>query len=196
VVSTTSAWWPHAQLPPELWCPAIRAPELPVSPVCRHAPVPTAHEEVAHMASAPPTPDNLKRIVAASLIGTTIDTVEWYDNSSVQNQGLRFRLVCGLEVSTGPARVRGPLTDDARPGALLGREAVFQDRAPSRPPWSPSSSSQGRRAGSGCRRGRRSGRRATPPARWARLHRPRRSSWSAFTARSAGVGEAAPGVIQ
>ncbi|MGX1372090.1 hypothetical protein RKD19_007449 [Streptomyces canus] len=30
-------------------------------------------------ASAPPTPNNLKRIVAASLIGTTI---EWYDNSS------------------------------------------------------------------------------------------------------------------
>ena len=30
-------------------------------------------------ASAPPTPANLKRIVAASLIGTTI---EWYDNSS------------------------------------------------------------------------------------------------------------------
>jgi len=29
-------------------------------------------------ATAPPTPSNLKRIVAASLIGTT---VEWYDNS-------------------------------------------------------------------------------------------------------------------
>jgi hypothetical protein len=44
-------------------------------------PVPDAHEEVAHMASAttaPPPPANLRRIVAASLIGTTI---EWYDNS-------------------------------------------------------------------------------------------------------------------
>ncbi|GAB2331488.1 hypothetical protein STREPTOSP366_66370 [Streptomyces variabilis] len=28
--------------------------------------------------TAPPAPNNLKRIVAASLIGTTI---EWYDNS-------------------------------------------------------------------------------------------------------------------
>jgi hypothetical protein len=34
---------------------------------------------MASAASAPPTPGNLKRIVAASLIGTTI---EWYDNSS------------------------------------------------------------------------------------------------------------------
>jgi hypothetical protein len=32
--------------------------------------------------TAPPPPASLKRIVAASLIGTTI---EWYDNSSVQN---------------------------------------------------------------------------------------------------------------
>ncbi|WP_030831040.1 hypothetical protein [Streptomyces sp. NRRL F-2305] len=30
-------------------------------------------------ATAPPAPNNLKHIVAASLIGTT---VEWYDNSS------------------------------------------------------------------------------------------------------------------
>jgi hypothetical protein len=30
-------------------------------------------------ATAPPAPNKLKRIVAASLIGTTI---EWYDNSS------------------------------------------------------------------------------------------------------------------
>ncbi|GGL86080.1 MFS transporter [Streptomyces fumigatiscleroticus] len=47
--------------------------------MCRHVPVPVAHEEVAHMASAPtapPTPAKLPRIVAASLIGTTI---EWYD---------------------------------------------------------------------------------------------------------------------
>src|SRR3954451_14594983 len=50
-----------------------------VPTVCAYLPVPTAHEEVAHMASAasaPPTPTNLRRIVAASLIGTTI---EWYD---------------------------------------------------------------------------------------------------------------------
>ena len=42
-------------------------------------PVPTAHGEVAHMASAAtaPPPGNLKRIVAASLVGATI---EWYDN--------------------------------------------------------------------------------------------------------------------
>lgn len=33
---------------------------------------------MASAASAPPPPNNLKRIVAASLIGTTI---EWYDNS-------------------------------------------------------------------------------------------------------------------
>jgi hypothetical protein len=32
-------------------------------------------------APAPPTPNSLKKIVAASLIGTTI---EWYDNSSDQ----------------------------------------------------------------------------------------------------------------
>ncbi|MFJ9795458.1 hypothetical protein [Streptomyces sp. NPDC101145] len=38
-------------------------------------------------ASAPTTPSNLKRIVAASLIGTTI---EWYDNSSDQRYDLRF----------------------------------------------------------------------------------------------------------
>jgi len=37
---------------------------------------------MASAATAPPTPASLRRIVAASLIGTTI---EWYDNSSVQN---------------------------------------------------------------------------------------------------------------
>ncbi|MER5835082.1 hypothetical protein ABT116_30670 [Streptomyces sp. NPDC002130] len=44
--------------------------------MCRHVPVPIAHEEVAPMASeatAPPPRGNLKRIVAASLIGTTIE---------------------------------------------------------------------------------------------------------------------------
>ncbi|WP_418961618.1 hypothetical protein [Streptomyces tritici] len=38
-------------------------------------------------ATAPPTPASLKRIVAASLIGTTI---EWYDNSSGQSYDLLF----------------------------------------------------------------------------------------------------------
>ncbi|MFJ4696494.1 hypothetical protein [Streptomyces sp. NPDC088766] len=38
-------------------------------------------------AAAPPAPNNLKRIVAASLIGTTI---EWYDNSSDQGCDLRL----------------------------------------------------------------------------------------------------------
>jgi hypothetical protein len=52
------------------------------------------------MASAPPTPDNLKRIVAASLIGTTI---EWYDNSSDQSYDLLFSRHCPFEVSTEPA---------------------------------------------------------------------------------------------
>ncbi|WP_172638769.1 hypothetical protein [Streptomyces tailanensis] len=45
----------------------------------RHEPVPTAHKEAAHLASAataPPTPNNLKRVVTVSLIGTTI---EWCD---------------------------------------------------------------------------------------------------------------------
>ncbi|MFH9735292.1 hypothetical protein [Streptomyces sp. NPDC017260] len=37
-------------------------------------------------ATAPPAPDNFKRIVAASLIGTTI---EWYDDSSDQSYDLR-----------------------------------------------------------------------------------------------------------
>ena len=43
---------------------------------------------MASAASAPPqptSPGNLKRIVAASLIGTTI---EWYDNSPDQSYGL------------------------------------------------------------------------------------------------------------
>jgi metabolite-proton symporter len=47
--------------------------------VWRHAIVPVERQEVVPMSSpatAPPAPSNLKRIVAASLIGTTI---EWYD---------------------------------------------------------------------------------------------------------------------
>ena len=40
---------------------------------------------MASAATAPPPPASLKRIVAASLIGTTI---EWYDNSSDQSYGL------------------------------------------------------------------------------------------------------------
>ncbi|MFJ1550252.1 hypothetical protein [Streptomyces sp. NPDC088246] len=42
---------------------------------------------MAASASAPPTARSLKRIVAASLIGTTI---EWYDNSSDQRYDLQF----------------------------------------------------------------------------------------------------------
>ncbi|MFI1368135.1 hypothetical protein [Streptomyces griseochromogenes] len=37
--------------------------------------------------TAPPAPSSLPRIVAASLIGTTI---EWYDNSSDQSYDLLF----------------------------------------------------------------------------------------------------------
>ncbi|GGR37283.1 hypothetical protein GCM10010282_32390 [Streptomyces roseolus] len=50
----------------------------------RHEHVPVACSEVVHMAAAthaPTSPGSIKRIVAASLIGTTI---EWYDNSSDQ----------------------------------------------------------------------------------------------------------------
>nr|WSW48613.1 hypothetical protein OG296_01740 [Streptomyces sp. NBC_01001] len=46
--------------------------------------------EVVFMASpetAPPTAGSIKRIVAASLVGTTI---EWYDNSSDQTYHLRL----------------------------------------------------------------------------------------------------------
>ncbi|MET8244291.1 hypothetical protein ABZV31_07565 [Streptomyces sp. NPDC005202] len=41
---------------------------------------------MASAASAPPTSAKLPRIVAASLIGTTI---EWYDNSSERGYDLR-----------------------------------------------------------------------------------------------------------
>ncbi|GGW29046.1 hypothetical protein GCM10010340_03360 [Streptomyces griseoloalbus] len=47
----------------------------------RHANVPVTPQELVPMSSpaaAPPAQNSLKRIVAASLIGTTI---EWYDNS-------------------------------------------------------------------------------------------------------------------
>jgi len=57
--------------------------------VWRHANVPVTPQEVVPMSSpatAPPAPNNLKRIVAASLIGTS---VEWYDNSSDQSCDLR-----------------------------------------------------------------------------------------------------------
>ncbi|MFI6896857.1 hypothetical protein ACIBM4_22400 [Streptomyces sp. NPDC050256] len=55
---------------------------------------------MATPATAPPPASNLRRIVAASLIGTTI---EWYDNSSAQNYDLWFFLIGGREVSTEPA---------------------------------------------------------------------------------------------
>ncbi|GGQ33947.1 hypothetical protein GCM10010215_67430 [Streptomyces virginiae] len=56
-------------------------------------------------ASAPaPTPSGIRRIVAASLIGTTI---EWYDNSSDQCYDLPIRGISAIEVSTEPARVDG-----------------------------------------------------------------------------------------
>ncbi|MFF4748088.1 hypothetical protein [Streptomyces sp. NPDC001268] len=42
---------------------------------------------MAASATAPPEPSNLRRIVAASLIGTTI---EWYDNSSDRSYDLLF----------------------------------------------------------------------------------------------------------
>jgi hypothetical protein len=41
---------------------------------------------MAAATTAPTPPGSLKRIVAASLIGTTI---EWYDNSSDQSYGRR-----------------------------------------------------------------------------------------------------------
>ncbi|WP_406336784.1 hypothetical protein [Streptomyces sp. NBC_00203] len=53
-------------------------------------------------ATAPPAPTSLPRIVAASLIGTTI---EWYDNSSDQSYNLRFCLIDAMVVSAEPARV-------------------------------------------------------------------------------------------
>ncbi|MFF1675422.1 hypothetical protein ACFVYG_05155 [Streptomyces sp. NPDC058256] len=46
-----------------------------LSTLCRYVHVPAQRLEVVHMASAataPPPPASLKRIVAASLIGTTI----------------------------------------------------------------------------------------------------------------------------
>ncbi|MFC9244963.1 hypothetical protein ACFT7S_13265 [Streptomyces sp. NPDC057136] len=42
---------------------------------------------MAAPATAPPAPSNLRRIVAASLVGTTI---EWYDNSSGHGYDLRI----------------------------------------------------------------------------------------------------------
>ncbi|MEE1794824.1 hypothetical protein PUR28_29295 [Streptomyces sp. BE308] len=42
---------------------------------------------MAAPAASSPTPGSLKRVVAAGLVGTT---VEWYDNSSDQSYELRF----------------------------------------------------------------------------------------------------------
>ncbi|GHD06102.1 hypothetical protein GCM10010313_23810 [Streptomyces violarus] len=58
--------------------------------------VPANRLEVVPMtspATAPPPPASLKRIVTASLIGTTI---EWYDNSFDQGYDLRLCLYDGL----------------------------------------------------------------------------------------------------
>ncbi|GGV91926.1 hypothetical protein GCM10015535_51620 [Streptomyces gelaticus] len=62
----------------------------PLPTVWRHGTVPAHRPEVVPMAAPAtslPAPSNLKRIVAASLIGTTI---EWYDNSSDQSCDLLF----------------------------------------------------------------------------------------------------------
>ncbi|WUJ18500.1 phosphate-starvation-inducible PsiE family protein [Streptomyces sp. NBC_00390] len=66
------------------------APDLLLPTVWRHGNVPANCPEVVSIAApatAPPEPGSLKRIVATSLIGTTI---EWYDNSSDQSQDLRL----------------------------------------------------------------------------------------------------------
>ncbi|GAA4148689.1 hypothetical protein GCM10022285_57070 [Streptomyces tunisiensis] len=65
---------PNYGAPPHvrLTCGFLRCGDTQTSP---------QRQEVVPMSSpstAPPAPNNLKRIVAASLIGTTI---EWYDNS-------------------------------------------------------------------------------------------------------------------
>ncbi|MFD5416906.1 hypothetical protein ACFWJT_02545 [Streptomyces sp. NPDC127069] len=46
------------------------------------------------------SPSGIRRIVAASLVGTTI---EWYDNSSGRRYDLRFSMMPMVEVSTDPA---------------------------------------------------------------------------------------------
>ncbi|MFC9581580.1 hypothetical protein ACFVJ8_01795 [Streptomyces yangpuensis] len=55
------------------------------------------------VSAAAPAPSGIRRIVAASLIGTTI---EWYDNSFDQRYGLCFSFVRALAVSTEPAPER------------------------------------------------------------------------------------------
>ncbi len=65
------------------------------------------------MAAATPSPTppgSLKRIVAASLIGTTI---EWYDNSSGQSYDLPVYCYCPPKSSTKPAR-GNPVLDARR----------------------------------------------------------------------------------
>ncbi|MER5485537.1 hypothetical protein ABT024_20250 [Streptomyces sp. NPDC002812] len=58
--------------------------------------VPADTLEAVHMASPatdPKAPSGIRRIVAASLIGTTI---EWYDNSS--DQSCHLQLSCAQDV--------------------------------------------------------------------------------------------------
>ncbi|MFE2164955.1 hypothetical protein ACFXB3_07755 [Streptomyces sp. NPDC059447] len=50
------------------------------------------------------TPGNIRRVVAASLVGTTI---EWYDNLSDQGYDLLFPKISAVGSSTEPARVEG-----------------------------------------------------------------------------------------
>ena len=50
--------------------------------------------------TAPPPPANLRRIVAASLIGTTI---EWYDNSFDRSYDLRLSAPGPVRSGTEPA---------------------------------------------------------------------------------------------
>ena len=48
---------------PRICCPTTCAPDLRVSTVRRHVPVPTAHEEVAHMTSAASAPPPITFLV-------------------------------------------------------------------------------------------------------------------------------------
>ncbi|PWK63993.1 hypothetical protein BCL76_11770 [Streptomyces sp. CG 926] len=98
-------WCLRGYRPGQLWWPATYTADLGVPMVWRHNDVPRPSSEVVTMAAATPTstqPRHIRRIDAASLIGTT---VEWYDNSSDQGYDLPFPWISVTEVSTEPARV-------------------------------------------------------------------------------------------